>query len=224
MPYYARRHQIEGNLIYHVMNRANRRLEIFHEGEDYLYFKKILRRYVQKSGLMIYHYCIMPNHYHLEIELEDSMRISGIFAGINRAYTYYYHKKYGTAGYLWQGRFKAKPIQKEAHLLHCGKYIENNPVRAKMRSAADEYIHSSAKYYTQGVKDDIIIENPLYEEFGVTPREKRYNYREYLAEDNAAEVGIFTASDQPVGDKGFMAGLIRTNGKYHPRKQGRVRN
>jgi len=227
MPYCARKHQLEGNLVYHVMNRSNRRLEIFHEEEDYLYFKVILLRYVTKEGLIIYHYCIMPNHYHLEIELEQPERMSSIMAGVNRAYTYYYHEKYKTSGYLWQGRFKSKPIQKNKYLLNCGRYIETNPVRAKMVERAEDYSYSSARYYVTGDRDDIVAENPLYEEFGLTIEERRDNYSRFLADfefEEREKCRRFSDFTESLGDEGFKAKLYKREGRWYPRRQGRVRN
>ena len=226
MPYYARRHQLEGNLVYHVLNRGNRRLEIFHEEEDYLYFKGIILRYVTNNGLAIYHYCIMFNHYHLEVELMDPERISSIMAGINRAYTHYYHKKYKTSGYLWQGRFKSKPIQKNSYLLSCGRYIESNPVRAKMVKKAQDYPYSSARYYVLGSSDEIITEDPLYEEFGLTAEEKRYNYDKFLSgfkEDKKEVSKEFSDFTEPLGNKDFKKKLCKKEGRWYPRRQGRVK-
>ena len=228
MPYKPRRHQLEGQLTYHLMNRATRRYEIFHEDEDYEKFKSILGRYILKEGLLIYHYCLMPNHYHLQAEIEDVERMSSVMAGIDRSYTHYYHKKYGTSGYLWQGRFKSKPIQKNEYLLSCARYIENNPVRAKLVEKAESYSYSSAKHYVLGEEDAIITENPLYEEFGVIVEERRYNYSVFLSDlkgsqEESKKYG-FCDFKKPHGDEKFAARLCSKKGRLYPRRKGRVRN
>ena len=105
MPYRPRKHQLENDIVYHLINRANARAEIFHDDEDYSNFKLILKKHVCLYGMMIYHYCIMPNHYHIEVEFDRVEVLSSAMAGIDRSYTHYYHKRYRTAGYLWQGRF-----------------------------------------------------------------------------------------------------------------------
>lgn len=102
MPYCARRHQLKDDIAYHVINRANGRAEIFHDHEDYDMFKGILLKYSGKNEVSIYHYCIMCNHYHLLIEIEEPERLSTFMANVNRLYTVYYHKRYRTSGYLWQ--------------------------------------------------------------------------------------------------------------------------
>ena len=97
MPYYARRHQLEGDIAYHVINRANARAKIFHDHDDYAMFKGILLEYSRKNDVKIYHYCIMINHYHFLIEIEEPERLSAFMANVNRLYTVYYHKKIGRA-------------------------------------------------------------------------------------------------------------------------------
>ena len=113
MPYYARKHQLEGNLLYHVLNRANARNKIFHDAADYDYLVAIILKYSKAKNMSIYHYCIMPNHYHLLLEIKEPELLSSAMAGINKSYSIYYHKRFKTSGYLWQGRFKSKPIQKD---------------------------------------------------------------------------------------------------------------
>lgn len=108
MPTKARQHQLQDDIYYHIINRGNRRLEIFHDHDDYIIFKTILERYTSEREMILYHYSLMPNHYHLECEIPIPEKISSVIGGINRAYSHYYHKKYKTAGYLWQGRFLSK--------------------------------------------------------------------------------------------------------------------
>ena len=228
MPYKPRKHQLEGGIAYHLWNRSNRRFEIFHEDEDYELFKSILGRYVLKFGLLIYHYSLMPNHYHLETEIEVVERMSSAMAGVNKSYTNYYHKKYGTCGFLWQGRFKSKPVQKNEYFLSCARYIENNPVRAKFVEKPEQYLYSSARYYVSGKPDGIITEDPLYCEFGATVEEMRHNYSEFLENSKEAKAEAqkygFCDFDKPLGDKDFNARVCSRNGRKYPRRRGRVRN
>lgn len=225
MPYRPRKHQLESDIVYHLLNRANGRVETFHDDEDYGYFKSILKKHVGLYGMMIYHYCLMPNHYHLEAEFDRVEVLSSAMAGINRSYTHYYHKRYGTAGYLWQGRFKSKPIQKSEYLLSCARYIEANPVKAKIVEEAQDYPHSSARFYVLGDPDDLISINPLYEEFGLETSERRYNYSNFL-KDPAGETenDVYKDFDEPLGGEAFKARLIHKNGRSYPRTRGRVRN
>ncbi|MDP1854153.1 MAG: transposase [Candidatus Omnitrophota bacterium] len=150
MPYTARSHQLKQSLIYHIFNRGINREKIFLDEEDYSYFIKLLREYSQRASLSIYHWVLMPNHYHIVTAIEEPEKISSVMAGLGRSYACYHHRKHKTAGYLWQGRFKSQPIQKELYLMACGRYVERNPVKAGIIEAAWEYPYSSARFYASG--------------------------------------------------------------------------
>lgn len=139
MPSCARKHQLESSLTYHVLNRSNGRVPIFIDAEDFEYFKDILIRYKVRYGFRLFHWAIMSNHYHLLIEIDAPELISRVMAGINKAYSYYYHKRNETSGYLWQGRFKMQPVQKEDYMIACGRYIEQNPLKAGIVKSVDDY-------------------------------------------------------------------------------------
>lgn len=222
MPYYARRHQLEGNLLYHVLNRANARNKIFHDSADYDYFLAIVLKYSKQKRMSIYHYCIMPNHYHLLLEIKEPEALSSAMAGINRSYSVYYHKRFKTSGYLWQGRFKSKPIQKDKHMLACGRYIERNPVVCGIVSRAEDYPHSSAKYYIKGIRDILLSEDPLYQSFGKNPEERRVRYSQFLLDFDKEEEEGYNNFDVPAGDAAFVSRLYRKQGRYLPRRQGRT--
>ena len=220
MPYYTRRHQLMGNLIYHVWNRANRRLDIFHDHEDHVVFDGLLRRYCNETGTRIYHYCVMTNHYHLLLEIPEPEKMSSMMAGVQRLYTMYYHKRYRTSGYLWQGRFGLKPIQKDAYLQRCGAYIELNPIRAKITEAAEDYKYSSAGYYLLKKEDPLVTEDPLYADFGETSEERQSRYREFLIDITKENSPMWGETGKPLGDKHFKGRLIRNNGRWMPRRKG----
>ena len=220
MPTLSRRHQLKDNIAYHVINRGNGRYEIFHEHEDYEKFEDILERYVLSPGLSIYHYALIPNHYHLELALEDPENISSIMSGINRSYTHYYHKKYKTSGYLWQGRFISKPIEKDAYLTRCGGYIEMNPVRARLVKSPEEYKYSSSRYYVLGEPNGLITEDPAYSSFGATVEERQKAYLRYLLELDE-ETGSKLSSSAIIGSREFGNKLCRKKGRLVPRRKGK---
>jgi putative transposase len=220
MPTLSRRHQLMDNIAYHVFNRGNRKLNVFHEEEDYVRFKDIVRNYVIYKGLVIFHYSLIPNHYHLELELECPEKISSVMAGINLTYTQYYHKKYQTAGYLWQGRFVSKAIEKDSYLIRCGGYIEMNPVRADLVESPEEYRHSSSRYYILGEPDDLVTEDPRYSHFGRTDVERQNNYLRFLIEMDQAQMTRELSADV-IGGKDFRNKLCRKNGRMVPRRNGK---
>lgn len=144
MPRCARR--LSESSIYHIMVRGNERKNIFHDSEDKVRFLSTLERMRGNREYDIYAYCLMSNHAHLLVKtvnetIERSMKRIGV------SYTYYFNKKYNRVGHLFQDRFKSEPIESDAYLLQCIKYIHNNPVKANMAKSAEEYKWSSYREF-----------------------------------------------------------------------------
>ena len=223
MPGTARKHQLQGSLIYHVINRGNRRDDIFHYQEDYKYFIKLLSSYSGRFEASIYHWVIMPNHYHILLEIKDPENLSKMMAGLARSYVYYYQKNYKQTGHIWQGRFKSQPIEKEKYLLRCGRYIERNPVEAKMANLAEDYEYSSAKFYVYGISDGLTTEDPCFDSFGNNIIERRKYYAEFLKTYDKEEDALFKNGETPVGSAKFKAKLIYKESRFMPRRKGATR-
>lgn len=161
----------------------------------------------------------MPNHYHLLLELDIPENLSAMMAGLNRAYTHYYHTTYHTAGYLWQGRFKSQPVEKECYLIACGRYIECNPVHAGIVLEAYEYQYSSAPFYCAGKPDGITTEDPAFCEFGEDAIKKQNSYNEFLRKFDLEEERSFKNLEYPLGSQEFIRRLLKINGRYVPRRK-----
>jgi putative transposase len=76
-------------------------------------------------------YCLMPNHFHLVLWPHADGDLSRWMQWLLTAHVRRYHRHYGSGGHVWQGRFKAFPIEQDEHLLTVLRYVERNPVRAK---------------------------------------------------------------------------------------------
>ncbi|MCM8799613.1 MAG: transposase [Candidatus Omnitrophica bacterium] len=129
--------------VYHITVRGNQKQKTFLEEVDFLNYFKILRHYKKKYRFKLYAYCLMPNHVHLILEVENSKNLSKIMQGINLSYTIYFNKKYQKVGHLWQGRYKSKIIQKDKYLIDCIEYVELNPVRSGLVENPFDYPWSS---------------------------------------------------------------------------------
>jgi putative transposase len=221
MPTYARKHQLGTSLTYHIYNRSHSRVSIFNKDEDFRYFITLLEDYTREFVIKIYHWVIMSNHFHLLLELEEPELVSRFMAGLAKAYSRYHHKIYSASGYLWQGRFKLQPVQKENYLIACGRYIERNPVRANMVNQAYEYPYSSARFYCLGENDGITTEDPTFIEFGTDLDSRRNTYAEFLRNFDEEEERMFNNLEQSAGNQEFIKGLLRVNGRLLPRRRGR---
>jgi len=222
MPSYARNHQLKHSLVYHAYSRSCNRKVIFSQPDDFEHFKQLLRDYKARFEMKIYHWVIMSNHYHLVIELMRPEEISKFMAGLHRAYAYYHHRAYGTVGFLWQGRFKLQPIQKELYLRSCGRYVERNPVRAGMVNEACEYKYSSANYYCLGLLDSLTNPDPYYLDLSNDQNKRKEEYRRFLHDFDSEEERYFQRIDFPCGSAEFLKRLVFKDRHLFPRRRGRA--
>jgi len=139
---------------YHIITRGNQKQTVFKNSVDYQKYLLLLTRYKKKYGFRLYCFCLMPNHVHLIIEVDKEKQLNKIMRGLNLSYALYFNFKYEKVGHLWQDRFKSKVIEKDAYLLECIRYIEDNPLRASLVSSINEYPWSSHNF-----KENTLIDN-----------------------------------------------------------------
>lgn len=171
----------------HIIQRGNNRQKVFREEEDYEKFLSLVERYKIKYAFDLYNYCLMSNHLHFLIKIHCGKELSRAMQGIFQSFRFYYRKKYQYTGYLFQGRYKSKIIDKDAYLLECARYIERNPVRANVVKDPAQYKWTSYLVYARGQKSDIITENPMYTAIGNNDAERRRSYQEYVLADRIYE-------------------------------------
>ena len=146
----------------HIMCRGNNRQNIFNNDSDKLYYWRLLNELKDENNINIFHYCVMDNHVHLIAWITHESNLSKFMKQLNLSYYNYYKKLYGYWGHIWQGRYKSNLIETNAYLLHCGKYIELNPVRAGIVRLPSEYPFSSYKHYAFGDSDALISDSPAF--------------------------------------------------------------
>jgi putative transposase len=165
---------------YHIINRGNNRDIIFKENDDYLYFLELITRHKKEHQFNLFHYCLMPNHFHFLIQTGDATGFSVFIKKISLSFYYYFKKKYNLVGHLWQNRYKSQPVGKDEYFIQCGKYIELNPVRADIVNHPKNYAYSSYKYYAEGKEDNLITENFFYKRLGKEREERQKNYQKMV--------------------------------------------
>ncbi|MEQ8694162.1 MAG: transposase [Gammaproteobacteria bacterium] len=120
-----------GGVCYHVLNRGNARAEVFHKEGDYAAFLKLLGEAGRRVAMRLLAYCLMPNHFHLVVWPRGDDDLGRYMQWLSTSHVRRYHRHYGGSGHVWQGRYKAFPIQEDEHLLTVMRYVERNPVRAR---------------------------------------------------------------------------------------------
>lgn len=128
--------------LYHITSRGNERKKIYREEQDFKLFLKVLAQVVEDTNWLCHSYCLMPNHYHLLLETPEPNLSKGM-RQLNGIYTQKFNYKYKRSGHLFQGRYKAIIVEKEAHLLELCRYIVLNPVRANIVDLPEMWPYSS---------------------------------------------------------------------------------
>ncbi len=118
-------------MCYHVLSRGNGCDDVFHEPDDYAAFLKLLGEASERVPMRLLAYCLLPNHFHLVVWTHEDGDLGRWMQWLMTSHVRRYHRYYQSSGHVWQGRFKAFPIEGDDHLLTVMRYVERNPVRAK---------------------------------------------------------------------------------------------
>lgn len=134
-----------GNMVYHVLNRANGRMKIFRKPKDYIAFEEVLKEAKKKQPMRILAYCLMPNHWHLVLHTYEDGDLSNFMRWVTLTHTQRWHAHYKSIGYghLYQGRYKSFPVQKDEYFLQLVRYVERNAKRAALVKQAEDWQWSS---------------------------------------------------------------------------------
>ncbi|NPV93448.1 MAG: transposase [Firmicutes bacterium] len=151
MPRIAR--GIGDGLTYHVLNRGNGRQQVFHKEHDYRAFIELMGEAKDRYPVKIFAYCLMPNHFHLVLQPTHGDDLSKWMQWLMTSHIRRYHGHYGTCGHVWQGRYKSFVIQNDSHFLTVLRYVENNPVRAGLVTAAKDWAWSSHRARISRLQD-----------------------------------------------------------------------
>jgi putative transposase len=204
MPRIAR--GLADNQIYHIINRGNRKESVFHDSYDYEKFLKLLEEAKEKYSIKIYAYCLMSNHFHLVVFTPLAQSLSQAMQWIGTSYVRYYNKRYKISGHLWQGRYKSFIVQEDNYLLMLLKYVEANPLRAKIVKDAIDYKYSSTYNRINDTKD--IIDNP--------PINLPKNWNEFINEkESQVNLDIIRNSinrQAPLGAKNWQEKIVKEYG------------
>lgn len=134
-----------GGYVYHVLNRAVARLPLLQEYGDFEAFERVLALAQEKHPMRLLSYCLMPNHWHMVLWPKREGELTAFVRWLTHTHTMRWHAHYHTSGsgHLYQGRFKAFPIEQDGHCYTVLRYVERNALRAKLVARAEEWRWSS---------------------------------------------------------------------------------
>jgi putative transposase len=147
-----RRRVSTAGVSFHVVNRAAKRATLFENATDYEAFERVLASAIDRSDISLFAYCVMPNHWHLLL----SPRVDGALSRFMHWLTTTHARRWQTLreldgqGAVYQGRFKAIPICDDRHFLWVCRYVERNPLRARLVERAEDWRWSSLARRQEG--------------------------------------------------------------------------
>lgn len=158
----------ESGATYHIFNRSNDLL--FHNRENYLFFLRKVRKHILPYADILA-YCLMPNHFHLLVKLNENavettyfknkeeVQVFSLSIGqMLSSYTQAVNKQLSRRGYLFAHNTKAKMLNDMGndYLLSCFLYIHQNPLQANLVSKLEEWEFSSYLDYVRLRKGTLV--------------------------------------------------------------------
>jgi putative transposase len=161
----------------HIIQRGNNREQVFYCEDDYLRYREWLVVAAADHGCAIHAYVLMTNHVHLLATPARVDSVPRMMQSLGRRYVRHINIAYRRTGTLWEGRYRAAPIDSDAYFLSCCRYIELNPVRARMVRHPREYPWSSYAVHALGATDAVVTAHPLYRSLGRSGADRQSAYR-----------------------------------------------
>lgn len=212
-----------GNHVYHIVNRANARREVFGTPDEYRHFEMLLKDAVEKFNMRLLAYVLMPNHWHLLLHPRGDGDVSLFMQWLTLTHTQQYHawKQTTGHGHIYQGRYKSFLVEKDEYLLTVMKYIERNPVRAKLSKRVEGWRWSSGYRRLDGSeKEREVISDPPVD----LPRNYRAWVNEPEKDDNLAVLRTSVVKGKPFGTMKWVERMVERFGlELTIRPRGRPR-
>jgi putative transposase len=201
----------------HVIQRGAGRADMFHERGDYEVFLACLRHAAQQNDVDVHATMLMTNHVHLMVTPQNAASLPRTMQQLGRCYVPHYNRRYDRIGTLWQGRYRAIPIETEQYWLTCLRYVEQNPVRAGMVSTPGDYEWSSYHAHARGDWPEWLVPHPVYLALGSTSADREACYRvicgDALAEPELDTLRYAVHHGWAYGSPVFAAGIEATCGR-----------
>jgi len=198
---------------HHVTQRGNNREPVFHSSDDRRFYLELVARHAADHGARVLGYCLMTNHVHVIAVPERRDSLARTLGCAHAEYALALNRSQGRSGHVWQNRFFSCPLE-ESHLLRALRYVELNPVRARLASAAAGWPWSSARAHTLDHVHDPVLDCRWVEYFG------RWDYGEWeeilsagISSGESDSIRRATHTGEPLGSREFVVALERQAGR-----------
>lgn len=203
---------------HHVTQRGNRRQKTFFSEDDYRYYIQLVAQSVVASGTEVWAYCLMPNHVHLVMVPSEEDGLRAVLGEAHRRYTRHINFREGWRGHLWQERFHSF-VMDEPYLLAAVRYVERNPIAARLCHRPAEWPWSSAAAHLAGHDDSLVTVKPLLDRIKDW---ESFLSVEQEAHETFQHIQKHSRTGRPLGAPGFVAKLESLTGReLAPKRPGR---
>jgi putative transposase len=204
-----------GDICYHAINRGNAHARVFHDDGDYQNFVNLLAGACERIAMRVLAYCLMPNHFHLVVQPWSDGDLSRWMHWLLTSHVRRHHRRYETDGRVWQGRFKALPIQADDHLLTVMRYVERNPLRGGLVTRAEAWRWSSLR--RSGKQASFVADAPVQ-----LPKDWLGFVNSPESQTELAELRRAVKADRPFGDATWGTAIAKDLGlRFTPGRRGR---
>ena len=157
------RRALPSNAVHHVVNRGNRKKRIFYKRGDYQAFIAVLLEACTRFEMRLLAFCVMRNHWHLVLWPPEGVSLSAFMQWLTTTHVRRYHAHYGLTGtgHLYQGRYRNRICRDERGVLAVMRYVEANPLTARLVKRAENWEWSSLRIRTKGDEHRLLSAGPL---------------------------------------------------------------
>jgi putative transposase len=200
-----------GDAPHHVTQRGNNRQDVFFVDDDRKAYLRFLGEQCRRYGVALLGYCLMTNHVHLIVVPRNANALAKAVGRTHWLYAQYVNRLHKRSGHLWQNRFYSNPLDDE-HCLLAMRYVERNPIRARLCRIARRYTWSSAAAHC-GEKDPTgLLDAPGWKALA-----GRLDWEKKLSVDLPAEdrrrIGQHVQTGRPLATDGWLSKVERAFGK-----------
>lgn len=196
---------------HHVIQRGTNRQPVFLDDGDFTFMLALLTEYGGRERVAIHSYVLMDNHFHLLATPETARGLPAMMQAVGRRYVQHFNRRHQRSGALWEGRYRATPLQTERYFLPCMVYIDLNPVRAGLVARPADYPWSSHRHYAGVRHDPLVVPHAVYWELGNTPFEREASYARLVSNGISVEeqrlLTDSTLKGWALGAEDFVSGI-----------------
>ena len=187
----------------HLVQRGNNRLPCFLDDEDRTRYQQLLGGALRATGCQLHAYVLMDNHVHLLATPPEPGALGKMMQKLGRQYVGLFNARHGRTGTLWEGRYKACLVDGADYLLRCVRYIDLNPVRARMTDDPTAFAWSSCASLCGLREDPLLTLHPIQHALGHAAY--RALLTEALNDEDLAAIRAYLQQQRAYGRDDFRA-------------------